>query len=301
VALRRRARRSGPPPWRAPASRLRPTVVAGVVYVGGHERQALTPSTRQASQAAAALQRPAHRCGLPQPAAGSRPRPRSPTAWSTSAPTMTSFTPSMRRESRAAAALPRPARRSGREPPAAGSKSSPAVANGVVYVGSYEDDKLYAFAVGLQPRRRDLRTAVDCHNRRLDRGLARGRQRRGLHRFRQRSSIRVRRRRVDTLQAAAPRPALRSGRAQPAAISAPRPRSRTAWSTSAPSMTICMRSPSAAAAVAVRARRSGRAPPAATFRVPRPRSRTASSTWAPGMTSCTPSASPATGRSSTTR
>ena len=80
-------------------------------------------------------------------------------------------------------------------PPAAPSMSSPAVANGVVYVGSRRQavcvrrgrvDRLFGDA-------QDLRPAVDRHHRRRRLLVAGGGQRRRLRRLRRRQAVRVRR------------------------------------------------------------------------------------------------------------
>ena len=80
---------------------------------------------------------PCLRCGPRPTGATSTPRRRWPTASFTSARRTASCTRSRR-------PVPRPARPSGPRRPLGGIESSPAVANGVVYVGSV-DGKLYAF------------------------------------------------------------------------------------------------------------------------------------------------------------
>ncbi len=81
-----------------------PAVADGVVYVGSW-----TASCMPSRSAATAAAGPARRSGRAPPAGGSSPRPRSPTAWSTSGPRTTGSMPSPS----AAAAAAEPARRSG--------------------------------------------------------------------------------------------------------------------------------------------------------------------------------------------
>jgi hypothetical protein len=163
--------------------------------------------------------------------ATSTPRPRSPTASSTSAPPTASCMPTRSAAQRRRVLHPALDRHHRQ----LHLGSSPAVANGVVYVGS-GDGKLYAYAVGCASGGgtcTPLWTATTGSYIDL---LARGRQRRRLRRLRGTASCMPTR----SAAPAAAGPARRSGRPPPAATSTPRPRWPTASSTSGRGTASCM-------------------------------------------------------------
>ena len=114
----------------------------------GRTTTSSTPSTPPARPTAPAPPRRARRCGRRPRATSCSPRRRWWAGWSTWGRTTASSTPSTPPDRPDAGAPPRRARRCGRRPREAYRDSSPAVAGGVVYVGTEsvgEDHNLYAF------------------------------------------------------------------------------------------------------------------------------------------------------------